>query len=253
MGGLRAVWGAAVRGRNSGGVEAISWEEVIAATLGDRISIDGGEAIRPPKPSGGAGARPEVSGWPWPTSAVCGEYARKLLWARRCGWSQAWRLGTVNPSRKLRRFESFTCHHVLKGPLTCGNAGRGPLLVPGGGIESGSFLAIFTALGRRPVTCANAEERTGGVEVRAEYVRKFGPRRRAGRTRPHADLWGCLGWGYAIVKDVRTIAIGSGGVGRPARLACRPIGTCPVQGHTSSKRPGHDPSSFGGLSDNEAR
>src|SRR5674476_968843 len=87
MGGLRAVWGAAVRGRNSGRVGAISWEEVIAATLGHRISIDGGEAIRPPKPSGGAGARPEVSGWPWPTSAVCGEYARKLLWARRCGWS----------------------------------------------------------------------------------------------------------------------------------------------------------------------
>src|SRR5664280_2898794 len=126
MGGLRAVWGAAVRGRNSGRVGVISWEEVIAATLGHRISIDGGEAIRPPKPSGGAGARPEVSGWPWPTSAVCGEYARKLLWARRCGWSQAWRLGTVNPSRKLRRFESFTCHHVLKGPLSCGNAGQGP-------------------------------------------------------------------------------------------------------------------------------
>src|SRR5664280_1712664 len=112
MGGLRAVWGAAVRGRNSGRVGVISGEEAIAATLGHRISIDGGEAIRPPKPSGGAGARPEVSGWPWPTSAVCGEYARKLLWARRCGWSQAWRLGTVNPSRKLRRFESFTCHHV---------------------------------------------------------------------------------------------------------------------------------------------
>src|SRR5450756_3142318 len=78
MGGLRAVWGAAVRGRNSGRVGAISWEEVIAATLGHRISIDGGEAIRPPKPSGGAGARPEVSGWPWPTSAVSGDMLIRL-------------------------------------------------------------------------------------------------------------------------------------------------------------------------------
>src|ERR1035437_6623424 len=121
-------------------------------------------------------------------AVVCGECARKLLGKWRFAWSGACRPWTVNPSRKLRRFESFTCHHVLKGPLTCGNAGRGPLLVPGGGIESGSFLAIFTALGGRPVTCANVEERKGGVGVRAEYVRKFGPRRRAGRTRPHADL-----------------------------------------------------------------
>jgi hypothetical protein len=34
---------------------------------------------------------------------------------------------------KLRRFESFTCHHVLKGPLMiCGNAAQGPLEYPGG-------------------------------------------------------------------------------------------------------------------------
>ena len=38
---------------------------------------------------------------------------------------------TVNPPRELRRFESFTCHHVLKGPLTCGNAVRGPFVVSG--------------------------------------------------------------------------------------------------------------------------
>jgi len=77
----------------------------------------------------GAFARPEVSGWPRLTSAVCGEYARKLLRVRRFRWSQACSLGTVNPSRKLRTFESFTCHHVLKGPLTCGNAGCRPFRV----------------------------------------------------------------------------------------------------------------------------
>ena len=55
----------------------------------------------------GAFPRPEVSGWPRLTSAVCGEYARKLLRVRRFRWSQACSLGTVNPSRKLRRFESL--------------------------------------------------------------------------------------------------------------------------------------------------
>ena len=51
---------------------------------------------------------------------------------RRFRWSGACRPWSVNPSRKLRRFESFTCHHVLKGPLTCGNAGRGPFRGPAG-------------------------------------------------------------------------------------------------------------------------
>ena len=32
---------------------------------------------------------------------------------RHSRWSQACRRWTVNPWRKLRRFESFTCHHVL--------------------------------------------------------------------------------------------------------------------------------------------
>ena len=52
-------------------------------------------------------------------------------WKGRFRWSRACRRWTVNPSRKLRRFESFTCHHVLKGPLTCGNAGRGPFVWSG--------------------------------------------------------------------------------------------------------------------------
>jgi len=34
--------------------------------------------------------------------------------------------------------------------------------------------SVITAFGRRPVTSANAKEQTGIVEVRAEYVRKFG-------------------------------------------------------------------------------
>src|SRR5664280_1137570 len=51
--------------------------------------------------TGGAGTRPEVSGWPRLTSAVCGEYARKLLWTRRLRWSQACNLGTGKPHRDV--------------------------------------------------------------------------------------------------------------------------------------------------------
>src|SRR6476620_3983510 len=38
---------------------------------------------------------------------------------------------TVNPSRKLRRFESFTCHHQRKQPLICGNPDLGLFVVSG--------------------------------------------------------------------------------------------------------------------------
>src|SRR5450631_2648713 len=113
-------------------------------------------------------ARAWTSGWHPMTSAVCGEYARKLLWVRRLRWSQACNLGTINPSRKLRRFESFTCQHVLKGPLTCGNAGQGPSSCTRWGIQMAVHESVIPALGRRPVTCANASTEPGGVEVRAE-------------------------------------------------------------------------------------
>ena len=61
------------------------------------------------RPPGGAGRRPEASGWHRLATAVCGEYVRKLLRARRLRWSQPCNQWTVNPSRKLRRVES-TCH-----------------------------------------------------------------------------------------------------------------------------------------------
>src|ERR1035437_703089 len=47
----------------------------------------------------------------------------------------------------------------------------------------------------------------------------LGPRHRAGRTRPHADLWGCRGWGYAMVAGFRTIAIGARWCGSGPRAA----------------------------------
>jgi hypothetical protein len=41
------------------------------------------------------------------------------------GRSGRCRRRTVSPSRKFRRFESFTCHHQRKQPLTCSDVGQG--------------------------------------------------------------------------------------------------------------------------------
>ena len=94
----------------------------------------------------------------------------------------------VDPSRKLRRFESFTCHHVPKGPLMPAETpDRGPLAYPVG-VRDGVDESVISAFGRRPVTCTNADERTSGVDVRAEYVRKFVFAPSAARIVPRADL-----------------------------------------------------------------
>ena len=148
-----------------------------------------------------------VSGCSRPWSAVCGEYARKLLGAGHSRWSRSWRRWSVNPSRELRRFESFTCHHVLRGPLTCGNAGRGPSRVPGGGIQNGLDESTISALGRRAVTCANVEGKRAGSTSAGNAPVSSGPRRRAGRTRPGADLRRYHGGGYAMTADLQAIAI----------------------------------------------
>jgi hypothetical protein len=58
----------------------------------------------------------------------------------------------LSPSRKIRRFESFTCHHALKGPLTCGNASRGALLCTRWGIQTSVDQSVITAFGGRPRT-----------------------------------------------------------------------------------------------------
>jgi hypothetical protein len=73
-----------------------------------------------------------------PTDISClwGEYARKLLRVRRLRQSQACCFGTVRPSRRLRRFESFTGHHVLRGPTVIGCGGRY-------GASSGPLNSLF--------------------------------------------------------------------------------------------------------------
>ena len=47
-------------------------------------------------------------------------------WKGRFRWSRACRRWTVNPSRKLRRFESFTCHRVRERTSDLRRRGRRP-------------------------------------------------------------------------------------------------------------------------------
>src|SRR5664280_1985010 len=80
------------------------------------------------------------------------------------------------------------CHHVPKGPLMPAETpDRGPLAYPVG-VRDGVDESVISAFGRRPVTCTNADERTSGVDVRAEYVRKFVFAPSAARIVPRADL-----------------------------------------------------------------
>ena len=108
-------------------------------------------------------------------SGICGECARKLLRVKRFRCSQQCSPGTVNPSRKLRRFESFTCHHVLKGPLTCGNAGQGLCDHPAGASK-----------------IAGACHRDG-LNVRGLGTVIPGLRVRWVTNRPSCELHGCYG------------------------------------------------------------
>src|SRR5665811_179549 len=92
--------------------------------------------------------------------------------------------------------------------MTCGNVVRGPLYIPGGGIENGPVSAVIRFWARRPVTCANAWTGSGGIDVRRECAGKFGctPPCLPDRRRPDLRAW--LGWGYAIAVETNTIAIG---------------------------------------------
>ena len=79
------------------------------------------------------------------TSSVCVLFVSWFHTRRRNARSRTGLLRSVNPSRKLRRFESFTCHHQRKQPLTCGNADQGLFRrVPGCPTRSG-YLRVCVA------------------------------------------------------------------------------------------------------------
>jgi hypothetical protein len=55
-----------------------------------------------------------------------------------------------------------------------GASGRGPLDVPGRGIQTTLDGLCITAFGRRALDLRKRGRRTGEFDVRGEYVRKFG-------------------------------------------------------------------------------
>jgi hypothetical protein len=140
----------------------------------------------------------------WP--AVCGECARKPLWVRRFRWSQACSLGTVNPSRKLRRFESFTCHRVRERASDLRKRGQRLSSHTWRGYPNCPCFGGHQV--RRPQACdlRKRGRRTGDVEIRGEYVRKLESVARGLAGLIRADLRSCPGVGYPMKVDCCTIA-----------------------------------------------
>jgi hypothetical protein len=124
---------------------------------------------------------------------------------RHSRWSQACRPWSVNPSRKLRRFESFTWHHVLERADQWKRLGGDPFIY----LVGVSMLAwLSRSHGVRPQVCdLHKRGRADGRRRRLwEYVRKFGPTPRAGGLDPRlttadAGCGVCNGGGLLHHRD----------------------------------------------------
>jgi hypothetical protein len=67
-------------------------------------------ALTPIAASAAEGSGPAVSGWPQSCAVVRVLFVAKLLVGIQSGWSSGVSHRSVNPSRKLPRFESWICH-----------------------------------------------------------------------------------------------------------------------------------------------
>jgi hypothetical protein len=132
---------------------------------------------------------------------------------RHSRWSQACRPWSVNPSRKLRRFESFTWHHVLERADQWKRLGGDPFIYLVG-VSMPAWLS--RSHGVRPQVCdLHKRGRADGRRRRLwEYVRKFGSTPRAGRTRPKADHRRCRVWGMQRWWTFASSRLGGGGESR---------------------------------------
>jgi hypothetical protein len=87
--------------------------------------------------------------------------SKSVVETRSCR-SAEWLRRAVNPSRELRRFESFTCHPVPREAVTCGNASHSLLFY--GGVVSQVLLRAVS--GCTPVTCGNVSDRPELRQIR---------------------------------------------------------------------------------------
>ena len=132
-------------------------------------------------------------------STTCVEIVRKFGFRQSPSRSAAPAPRAVNPSRKLRRFESFTCHPVFREALTSGNAGQGLSHVPLRGI-SGLRIPKPTA---QVVDQRNAK---GRVELVPNTCRSS-PCRAVTTDSAAVGLRERRGRGYAIAAETHTVAI----------------------------------------------
>jgi hypothetical protein len=144
-----------------------------------------------------------VSGLRRLSPAVCGKYARKLCGERHCRWPQACRRWTVNPSRKLRRFESFTCHHVRERASDLRKRGRRPFSYTWWGYRKLPCLGDLQCRGLRVCGLRKRVWRTAGVKLCTEYARKFQSRQRASRTRPSLTCADAEGGGMQWLRTYK--------------------------------------------------
>ena len=114
----------------------------------------------------------------------------------RMHWSDGRCALTVNPSRKLRRFESFTCHTVQIGPRLSTSSARGPISfcpgVPGGTrltmAVRGLYAAYWPGEARRRRGCACHQQARSYSSFAANRLFTSQTRTTTG-TREHLGVW----------------------------------------------------------------
>jgi hypothetical protein len=149
-----------------------------------------------------------VSGCSRLWSGICGECARKLLAPMRFGWSEGCRPWSVNPSRKLRRFESFTCHRVRERASDLRKRGSEALVVYPMGVSKRRLFGDPHGFGSQACDLRKCVNLIGWRWVRPENARKFGSMPPCWPDSLSAGLRGRWGWGYVSVVEADTFAIG---------------------------------------------
>src|ERR1019366_2402402 len=150
------------------------------------------------------------------------------LRVRRFGWSRACGRWSVNPSRKLRRFESFTCHHVPERASELRKRGSEALIIYLVGVSKRCRFGDPQSFGSQACELRKRVVRIGWRRVRPEYAGEFGSTPPCSPDSASADLRGRWGWGYVIAVEGDTVAIGrrrcrscSSGTSRLIAQVCR--------------------------------
>ena len=147
---------------------------------------------------------------------IYAECVRKFGCDARFPRSRSWSSRSVNPSRKLRRFESFTCHTLRKGASDLRKRRSEALLQPPG--EYLTWRVSDTIWRPRDEVSDLRKRGSRGSQgfARAEYARKFGLRSVPPRGPSGAWPAASVGEGVSIGDGV---SVRSDCLGLPGRSA----------------------------------